>query len=231
MSSILAIFIKQTQDTLKNMGVLVQFIVFPVMAFIMTRFVDVGVGDMSDAFFIIIFASMFIGMTLISSSAVAIAEDREKKSLRFLMMAGVKSHHYLMGVGGVFLVFALVVGSAFVVMMGEISFIERLIMLTSMMLGAIASILFGGIIGMITKNEQSAVSLSTAAGMIMGFGPMIGMFNENIEKIFSIFYTSNFIYADFSTEGIIGHMIVILGNILVLALLFGWVYKKRGLRT
>ena len=226
-----AIFIKQSNDIFKNMGVLVQFIVFPGMAFVMTQLVDMNLADLSDSFFISTFASMFIGMTLISASATAIAEDREKKSLCFLMMAGVKSHQYLMGVGGVFLVFTLIVGSTFAVMMTELSIVERLFMLVSLILGAIASIFFGAIIGMISKNEQSAVSLGTAVGMFMGFGPMIATFNETVRKIFSIFYTMNFIYYDFYTTDITRQLIVLSVNIVVLAIVFAWVYRKWGLRT
>lgn len=61
------------------------------------------------------------------------------------------------------------------------------------MLGAVASTLWGAIIGMIVKNEQAAISLGTTVGMIMGFGPMVAIFNETIVNVFSsIFYTLNF---------------------------------------
>ena len=169
-----AIFIKQSNDILKNMGVLVQFIVFPGMAFVIVQLVDMDLDGLSDSFFISTFASMFIGMTLISASATAIAEDREKKSLRFLMMAGVKSHQYLMGVGGVFLVFTLIVGSTFAAIMPELSIVERLFMLVSLMLGAIASILLGAVIGMLSKNKQeSRKKRNIASWFAEGFGAVL----------------------------------------------------------
>ena len=230
MKSAVAIFIKQVQDILKNKGVLLQAITFPTMAFVLTNFVDLP-HDIPDSMFISLFAIMFIGLVVISNSATIIAEDRERKSLRFLMMAGVKSHQYLMGIGGVLLVFALAVGSLFTMMMPGFSLMERLIFLGSLMLGAIASILLGAIIGMFAKNEQSSVSLSMTMGMVMGFGPMVAAFNETTGRMFSIFYTMNFIYhfGEYSNKG--RSLSVILINITALVVVFAWVYGKRGLRA
>ncbi|MCL2289116.1 MAG: ABC transporter permease, partial [Bacteroidetes bacterium] len=112
MRSASAIFIKQVQDILKNKGVLLQAISFPVMAFVLTNFVELP-HDIPDTMFISLFAIMFIGLVIISNSATIIAEDRERKCLRFLMMAGVKSHQYLTGIGGVLLLFSLAVGAIF----------------------------------------------------------------------------------------------------------------------
>ena len=133
MKSVVAIFIKQVQDIIKNKGVLLQAITFPALAFILTNFVELP-HDIPDSMFISLFSIMFVGLVVISNSATIIAEDRERKSLRFLMMAGVKSHHYLMGIGGVLLIFALAVGSLFAMMMPRFSLAERLIFLGSLML-------------------------------------------------------------------------------------------------
>jgi len=227
MNSAGAIFIKQFQDILKNSGVLIQFIMFPGMAFMMTRVASVP--GTPDSFFITMFAGVFIGMTLIGAVAIAIAEDRGNNSLRFLLMAGVKSHEYLLGIGGVIFVGALAVGGVFTIMMPDLSIIESLIMLASMMLGAVASILFGAIIGMASKNEQSAISISTAAGMFLGFGPMMATLSgsETLENVFGIFYTMNFVYEDFRTTDAIQRFGIILANVMVLMFIFAWVYGKQ----
>ena len=229
MKSIVAIFIKQIQDILKNKGVLLQAVIFPVMAFVLTNFVDLP-HDIPDSMFISLFAIMFVGLVMISNSATIIAEDRERKSLRFLMMAGVKSYQYLMGIGGVLLIFALAVGSLFAMMMPGFSLMERFIFLGSLMLGAVASIFLGAIVGMLAKNEQSSISLSMTVGMIMGFGPMVAAFNETTGRMFSIFYTMNFVYYFGEYSNMAHSLSVILVNIVVLAVVFAWVYGKRGLR-
>ena len=230
MNSAGAIFIKQFQDILKNSGVLVQFVIFPVMAFLMTYVMDIDTGGaMSESFFVTMKAAMFIGMTLVGTTATAIAEDREKNSLRFLLMAGVKSHQYLLGVGGVIFACAMAVSGAFSVMMPGASFINMLTMLVSLALGAMASILLGGIIGMLSDNEQSAISISSAAGMLLGFGPMLANMsgNQTLETIFGIFYTMNFVYEDIRTTGALRSFGIILANITVLVFAFAWVYGKQ----
>jgi hypothetical protein len=108
-----AIFIKQFQDNIKNAGVLINYILFPVMAFIMTNVVDMGMPGMPESYFITMFAGMFVGMSLIGNAATAIAEDRSSNALRFLLMAGVRSHEYLMGIGGVIMACSLVVCGLF----------------------------------------------------------------------------------------------------------------------
>lgn len=230
MNSAIAIFIKQLQDILKNSGVLVQFVIFPGMAFMMTHVVELpDAPGMSEAFFVNMFAGVFIGMTLIGTAAIAISEDREKNSLRFLLMAGVKSHEYLLGIGGVVFACALVVNVSFAIMTPDISMIQSLIMLASMMLGAVASIIFGAIIGMLSKNEQAATSVSMAAGSFLGFGPMIAAMsgNETLENLFRVFYTMNLVSDDFRTVDILQRIGIILANIMVLAFVFAWVYGKQ----
>ena len=226
-TSIIAVFVKQLQDTLKNPGVFIQFIISPAMAFMMTKVVNVPGAQ--DSFFVTMFAGMFIGMALVSSIAAAIAEDREKNSLRFLLMAGVKSHEYLMGVGGVFLVCALVICTAFAVMMPGASIVAILIMLASLMLGAVASVLIGGAIGIMSENGQAAISLSTAAGMLLGFGPMIANMsgNETLLRVFRIFYTMNFVTDDIRTAEALENIGIILANVIVFAVVFAVVYSRQ----
>jgi len=224
-----AIFIKQFQDIIKNPGVLVQFVIFPLMAFLMTHVVDIGMPGMPASFFITMNAGMFVGMGLIGAAATAIVEDRERNSLRFLLMAGVKSHEYLMGIGGAILALALVVCSVFAVMMPNASAIAMLVMLASLMLGAMASVLIGAITGLISRNEQEAVSISMVAGMLTGFGPMIANIsgNDTLLRIFRVFYTMNFVHGDTGTSEALRSFGIILANVTVLAAAFAWVYGRQ----
>ena len=230
MRSSTAIFIKQFQDVFKNKGALLQFVTFPIIAFVMTNFVDERPDGMPDTIFISMFATMFIGMSMIAITSHIIAEDREKKSLRFLMMAGVKSHEYLLGVGGVLFVCVTVVSLLFVAMMPDKAMAERLIYLASLLLGGTASILFGAILGMLAKNEQAATSYGMTAGLLMGFGPMVAAFNYSLGRMFSIFYTMNFIYHEAAFAQIPRQLGIISLNVAVLGVVFAWIYRKNGLR-
>jgi len=231
MRSIKAIFIKQTKDMLKNFSVLIMFILFPLVAFAMTKLVAEGIDDLPKTIFTTMMASIFIGMSLIMSSAGVIAEDRENKSLRFLVIAGVKPHSYLLGIGGVIFIASFFTSVAFG-FIGQFNRNDFFSFLAIMMSGSIASILLGATVGIFSKNQQAATGLSMPLAMILGFGPMVAQFNSQAEKIFRIFYTQqiNVVVNDFSA-GIAKPLVVIWINIAVLAVLFSLAYGKKGLRN
>jgi len=231
MRSIKAIFIKQTKDMIKNFSVLIMFILFPLVAFVMTALVADRVEDMPSTMFTTMMASIFVGMSLIMSSSAVISEDRENKSLRFLVIAGVKPHSYLLGIGGVIFIASFFTSVAFG-FIGRFNQSEFLSFMIIMMSGCIASILLGAIIGILSSNQQAAAGLSMPLAMVLGFGPMVAMFNEQVKSVIRSFYTYqiNVIVNDFSS-GLKEPLIVIWINITVLAGLFTFAYKKKGLRN
>ena len=239
MRSIKAIFIKQIKDMMKNFSVLVMFVIFPLVAFVMTEFVASGNPDIPDTMFTSMMAGIFIGMGLIQSACGVIAEDREKKSLRFLVIAGVKPSSYLIGIGGVIFAISLLTSLAFAFIGGFIpinnsgSFLESefVAFMAVMMSGAVASIILGATIGIFSKNQQSATALSMPFAMVLGFGPMLAQFNEQAERIVSIFYTQQIsvVTNDFSV-GLTQPLMVIWINIAVLAVVFVIAYNKKGLK-
>jgi len=113
MRSAKEIFIKQAKDIFRNPMMLVQFIIFPAVALIMTELVAKGNEDIPNNMFVTMMAAIFAGMALITSAAGVIAEDKERKSIRFLVMAGVKPHEYLLGTGGFILLAGLIVSVVF----------------------------------------------------------------------------------------------------------------------
>ncbi|MCL2254227.1 MAG: hypothetical protein FWC09_07255, partial [Lachnospiraceae bacterium] len=100
MRIIKTMFIKQAKDMFKNPVSLVQFLIFPAVAFIMTVLVAKDNPDIADSMFTTMMAGIFAGMAIITTVAGIIAEDTEHKSLRLLIMAGVKPYQYLTGLGG-----------------------------------------------------------------------------------------------------------------------------------
>ena len=60
MRNITVIFLKQLKDTLKNKAVLIQFVMFPLMAVIMEN--AVKIDNMPEKFFVKLFSVMFVGM-------------------------------------------------------------------------------------------------------------------------------------------------------------------------
>lgn len=231
MNSAKAIYLKQLKDIFKNKSMLIQYIMYPAIAFLMTELIAKPDENIPNTLFIIMFSSMFIGMALIMGTASPISEDREHKSLRFLIMAGVKPHQYLLGLGGVIFSGALLVSLVFALMGGYTS-LELLKFMTVMSAGALGSIILGAIIGMISKNQQAAIGLGLPMAMIFGFSPMIASFNETAKNYLFPLYTQQISLAvnDLSAP-IWQPLLVIAANILVFLVLFVIAYRKKGIKS
>lgn len=230
MRSIKAIFIKQAKDMLKNPMVMVQFLIFPIVALIMTQLVAKPNPDIPNNMFITMMAAIFAGMALITSTAGVITEDMEHKSIRFLIMAGVKPHQYLLGTSGFIMIVGVMVSIVFG-LIGTFTVVEFAKFMTVMILGVVASILLGAAIGMLSKNQQVANAVSMPIAIIFGFTPMIANFNVTIQTVASVLYTQqlNVIVNDFSAN-FMKAIVVIAINIFAFVLLFILAYRKNGLK-
>ena len=230
MRIIKAIFMKQAKDMIKNPMVLIQFVLFPAVAFVMTLLVGNNLEDLPDNMFVTMMSSVFAGMALITSMSGIIAEDIETKSLRFLVLAGVKPHQYLLGTGG-FVLFAGSLTSVIFALIGNFTGTEAAKFLAIMIPSVAASVILGAAIGILTKNAQAAGGLAMPFAVVIGFTPMIATFNETVEKIAGVLYTQqiNVIVND-RTVSLSRPLTVIGCNIAVLTLVFVFAYRKKGLK-
>lgn len=227
MRNILIIIKKQLKDTIKNKTILIQFILFPIMTIIMEN--AIMLEGMPELFFTKLFSIMYIGMAPITSVAAIISEEKEKNTLRVLMMANVRPWQYLMGVG--IYVWAICMLGACVMATGlsadKIAF--YMIMMGS---GFIISIIAGACIGIYAKNQMAATSIVMPGMMILAFAPMLAMFNEKIAKFAKILYTEQFkeMLETMSFDGIVGQSVaIVIVNAVVLIALFEIAYQRKGL--
>ena len=227
MRNIGVIFRKQLKDTLKNKTVLIQFIMFPVMTLIMENAIQIS--GMPENFFTKLFAVMYMGMAPLTSVASIISEEKEKNTLRVLMMANVKPWEYLAGVG--IYVWTLCMAGAGIMATGLPS--EQIpFFLGVMAAGFIISIAIGACIGVFSSNQMVATSLFMPVMMVFSFAPMLAMFNDKIEKVARVFYTQQIrlLMNQMSFDGIKKETIlVVLINALLGIVLFFAAFKKKGL--
>jgi len=229
MNSIKAIFTKQAKDLTKSPMALIMFLLFPAVALIMTHFIEVE-DFPNNNLFVTMMAAIFAGMGLISAVSDAIAEDIERKSLRFLIIAGVKPHQYLIGTGGFYLLAGAVTSIIFA-LIGDFTMQETFKFLAIVISGVATSILLGATVGIYAGSRQKATALAMPAALLVGFTPMIAAFNETVEKFAGFLYTQqiNVIVNDFSAS-LFRPLLVIAANITVLIILFVIAYKKKGLK-
>lgn len=227
MNNISAVFLKQIRETLKNKPILIQFLMFPVLAVIMEN--AVKIEDMPEHFFAKLFAVMFVGMAPLTCMSSVISEEKEKNTLRVLMMSNVKPVQYLFGVGSYIWIMCMAGAAVFAVLCGYES-AEIAKFMPVMAVGIILSILVGAVIGIAAENQMTSVSVTLPVMMIFSFLPMLSMFNETIEKIARVTYTqqiSQLVNNNFDKMG--ESIIVIAVNFVLAAVLFFLAYRKKGM--
>ena len=227
MRNIIVIIKKQIKDTIKNKVVLIQFILFPIMTLIMEN--AIKLDGMPDAFFTKLFSVMYIGMAPLTAVAAIISEEKEKNTLRVLMMANVSPWQYLAGVG--IYVWIICMGGAAVMATG-LGKENILFYLLVMGIGFFISIMLGGCIGIFAKNQMVSTSLVIPAMAILSFGPMLAQFNGTIEKVAKFLYTqqiSVLLNKMSFGQGIGESIIIIMINAAVFIMLFFMAFRRRGL--
>ncbi|MCI5877382.1 MAG: ABC transporter permease [Lachnospiraceae bacterium] len=210
MNPIFIILKKQFKDTFKNKSILIQFVMFPLLAVIMTN--AISLENMPANFFGTLFASMYVGMAPLTGISAIISEEKEKHTLRVLLMAGVSPVQYLLGTG-CYVFLACMPG--------------RLILST----GILVSIVVGATIGIQCKNQMTAASVTVPVMMVLSFLPMLSMFNDTIAKIACFTYTEQIRLLIGEIQVSSGHIPdvrILLLNIVVFGTMFSFFYRKQG---
>lgn len=229
MKNIIAVFLKQLSDTLKNKTVLIQFAMFPVLVIVFEN--AVKLEDMPEHFFARIFAVMFVGMAPLTCMSAIIAEEKEKNTLRVLMMSNVKPAEYLVGVGAyVFVMCAF--GTAVFAAVGGYTGADLALFVGVMSAGIILSELTGAVIGVFISNQMTATSITVPVMAIFSFLPMLSMFNDTIKAAARVTYSqqlSELINGIGVSEISAESVIVISVNLVIAVALFTMAYRKKGL--
>ena len=220
-----AVYGKQSLDTLRNKAILLQFLIFPLMALILEYGVEIP--GMEEHYFVHLFAVMFLGMAPLTAMSALLSEEKETHTLRMLHLAGVTSAEYLLGAGGSLLTISLLGALSFGAI-GGFGGMTLLRFLAAMTAGIFISLLLGGAIGLTAKNQSAATSVTVPVMMVFSFLPMLAMFNDAVAAAAKFTYTGQihrFLCGAQAGESPWIFPAVLLGNALAAALLFAWAYR------
>lgn len=229
MKNTAVIFRKQLSDTLKNKTILIQFLMFPVLVIIMENLVRIE--DMPEHFFVKLFAVMFVGMAPLTCMSAIISEEKEKNTLRVLMMSNVRPAEYLIGVGAYVFVMCSA-GMAVFAAAGGYSGTGLVRFIAVMSAGIILSELTGAVIGVFSRNQMTATSVTVPVMMIFSFLPMLSMFNDTVRNAARITYSQQIsdLINGIGTSGISAESVIVIAvNAVIAAALFMIVYRRKGL--
>lgn len=229
MKNMTAILKKQLKDTLKNKTVFIQFIMFPILTLIMSR--GISIGGMPKNFFVNLFAAMYVGMAPLTSMAAVIAEEKEKNTLRVLLMSNVKPYEYLLGIGS-YIWTACMLGAVVICAAGSYKIQERFLFMAVMGVGILTSLLIGAAIGICSKTQMMATSIVMPVMMFFSFLPMFSMFNTTVARLARFIYSeqisimiNRISVLPYETDSVC----IMVVNIFLFAVLFTAVYKKCGM--
>ena len=228
-SHIYAIIRKQLKDTFRNKPTLVQFVMFPAIAAILT--LSAGEFELPKRYFVNLFSVMYVCMAPILILSAIISEEKEKGSLRMLMMSNVKPMEYLLGIGAYVFVFCMA-GVLFMGLLGKYSLQELWMFLLLNACGILISSVIGGLIGVVSDNQTAASGLSVPAMLLTSFIPMLSMFNASIRNVGKFLYSQQ-IYEQINNSSTIvlsaQSFVVVLINFALVLVLYVYMYRKKQL--
>ena len=155
------------------------------------------------------------------------AEQRENGSL-----ARAKLASYFLGVGGFYVVLSMIM-AVFIALVGTLSGLALVNYMLIILLAIICAFLIGSIIGVLSKTTQMALTISYPIGLALALlfkfrngVPAFQMINP-IRPYINWFYMEriNKMLIEVHTGNFISDILVILGNIAVLAIIFAVLYK------
>lgn len=225
-----AVIRKQIKDTMKNKEILIQFIMFPIIAVIMDK--SITMPGMQGHYFVFLFAPMYVGMAPLTVMSSIISEEREKNTLKQLLLSGVKPMEYLFGVGSCVWLLCMA-GSVVFGITGEYRGWEMAQFLLIMAAGILTAVLIGAAIGTWSRNQMAAASVTVVIMLIFSFLPMLSFFNNTIKKMAQFAYSQqvfNLLTGIGSAGETAKPIIIIMINAVCACLLFVCAYKKSGLR-
>lgn len=228
---ITAIFAKQIKDTLKNKTILIQFLMFPILVVVMEN--TISMEDMPEHFFVKLFATMYIGMVPLTSMASILSEEKEKNTLKDLLWSNVSAVEYLISVGSYIWIICML-GAVVFGITGGYKGSMMFQFLGIMGVGILLSLIIGAVIGVISKNQMAATSITVPIMLIFSFFPMIAMFNEKIRTVSRFLYSQQIynLMDQLGKNKITLENVIIIGvNLLLVFLIFGWQYKKTRLEV
>lgn len=226
MRNIKAVFTKQTLSFFKNperWGVPATFLLIPFLFLVLVPGFSIREGN---NVIVAQFVIMFIGISMIGSSAAFISEDSRTMNLRFMAMAGVKPYQYLIGTGATILLVSFSALVLFGLMQGR-SLVAMVNFLVISMLGAACSMLLG-----ITLRLSKIAKFTGVIALILGVMPIMGDYGvPYITELFGFIFTQQVNYAirqdlmSFPAESV--RLIAI--NLVVLLVIFLSVNSRTGL--
>ena len=233
----LAVLIKKDfrlMFTNKNMLIMILLpIVFAVLY--QTIFGDVKEAGMPSNFVLTLCELLNLSAIPLTGLAMMVAEEKEKNTLRVLMLSDVSALEYIFSkIISVLVLMELITIVIFFITATQLSYLPMFLLVTTVT--SISMLLFGSVVGLLSKDQMSTSTLSTPLMILFLIPPMFQNMNEVIDKIASIVPTTRMMaiindamngMSILSQEHLLDFGII-LAWILLGVVTFAMMYRKKG---
>ena len=167
------------------------------------------------------FAVIFVGLGLMGSASAQVNEDKTTTNLRFMAMAEMRPYQYMLGTVAAMIIVVAVMLVPYALLGGYLG--ERFLWFMVVgLLGGLSSILFGMVVGL-----SKVPILATPISIVLGLGPTFSSFNETIANLlrFTFIQQVNIAFSDLEAD-LSSNILIISANLGVFLLVFMFMHRK-----
>lgn len=200
-----------------------------------TIFGDVKEAGMLSNFVLTLCELLNLSAIPLTGLAMMVAEEKEKNTLRVLMLSDVSALEYIFSkIISVLVLMELITIVIFFITATQLSYLPMFLLVTTVT--SISMLLFGSVVGLLSKDQMSTSTLSTPLMILFLIPPMFQNMNEVIDKIASIVPTTRMMaiindamngMSILSQEHLLDFGII-LAWILLGVVTFAMMYRKKG---
>lgn len=226
-----ALVTKEMKDMVKNKNVFFMFLLPLLMAFLFSKITP----DMTPKESSVIAIYMGIVMGGVYVTAMIVAEEKEKNTLKVLMLSPATPFEVLLGKSFITFVILLIVSVLSTVITGS-GLGNVPIFLVTILLSSIFTIGIGLIVGLLSPNMMATGVIGLPIYLILTMVPLLSQGNsevlKRICKFIPTFHTGEALFKSFNNapfSEIYNHLIILGISSAISLILFVIFYKKKGL--
>jgi len=232
-----ALFKKEIKDLGKNMNILLMCTLPIIFSIIYSKMLggNTSIGHPEKIDILIMCLGMNLVLVCSFVIAMLIAEEKEKNTLRTLMLSAVSPWEFLAGKALITLLVSVIINVAMFFIVGvNIQYLGQYILLTTLVIFSMIGI--GAVIGIIAPNQMATGVVGMPVLMIFYMMPLFAEMNKTITKISEFLpnynlslLLKNVVKGTPLPRGYTFSISLILLWILIAAIAFAYTYNKKGL--
>ncbi len=181
-----AIFLKQTMDMSHNIGIVMQFAIYPILLGVVIIATSNDYKAVQPTM-VMMLSTSFISIAPMLKVREIISNDKSQNVLRVLIMANVKPMEYVVGIN-IFIVSVSICTSFLLGLIGGLAGIALLKYVLVMMLGVVTTLVLGSALTLSSLGSVTTASIIVIS-LLNSILPMLGMLNPTIQKFSYYVYT------------------------------------------